>query len=537
MDDGINILLIEDDAEFGRLVRSVLARSGNAFLVEQVYQLSEALIRLARGGVDAVLLDLRLPDSRGLSALAKVQKAAPRIPVVVLTAVDDAQMARRAVQAGAQDYLVKGQADLRGLGRSISFALERQRAQEERDRHLSQLAILRDVDEDLTRRLDVDFVLMMALDTAVRLSLASAGLIGLIDNDALIMLKNINYEAAKELDTPMLGRGVVGRCLRERKAQRVLDVTTDPDYVAILPRTRAQIAIPLISQDRTVGFLSLETTDPVRFTEETFDFLKLLAGRIATAVDNARLYETAQVQLSELQVLYNQVRDLEQVKTDMIRIASHDLRGPLNNATQSVYLLRRLSSDSLSPQAESFMGRIDEAIERMRAITDGILSLERLDATSELHTEPVDLCRLTERAFQENQGQARLRQQCFALHLPARPLIVRGEPALLYEAMTNLIGNAIKYTPEGGTITVLLHQNVHTATFKVEDTGYGIPEDQQERLFQPFYRVRTAEVEGIDGTGLGLHLVQNIITRYDGQILFKSVYGEGSTFGFRLPLI
>ena len=114
-------------------------------------------------------------------------------------------------------------------------------------------------------------------------------------------------------------------------------------------------------------------------------------------------------------------------------------------------------------------------------------------------------------------------------------LVVSGDDAQLYEAVTNLVNNAIKYTPEGGKIDIILRIENSHVEFVVKDTGYGIPDEKQKQLFRPFYRVKTEETLNIDGTGLGLHLVQNIIKRHNGEMIFNSIYGKGSTFGFTLP--
>jgi signal transduction histidine kinase len=132
--------------------------------------------------------------------------------------------------------------------------------------------------------------------------------------------------------------------------------------------------------------------------------------------------------------------------------------------------------------------------------------------------------------------QAATKQQQIALIIGYQPLWVEGDPLQLEEALNNLIHNAIKYTPDEGSITVSISRYEELVTFRVRDTGYGIPESQQERLFQPFFRVRTQETKAIEGTGLGLHLVKNIVTRHNGHMFFQSVRGEGSTFGFDLPL-
>jgi signal transduction histidine kinase len=95
--------------------------------------------------------------------------------------------------------------------------------------------------------------------------------------------------------------------------------------------------------------------------------------------------------------------------------------------------------------------------------------------------------------------------------------------------------DAIKFKPGNGTITITMENDGEAVIFEVIDTGYGIPEDMQSRLFQPFYRAKTRETANIEGTGLGLHLVKNIIERHNGRMIFRSRYKEGSTFGFQIP--
>jgi two-component system phosphate regulon sensor histidine kinase PhoR len=117
------------------------------------------------------------------------------------------------------------------------------------------------------------------------------------------------------------------------------------------------------------------------------------------------------------------------------------------------------------------------------------------------------------------------------------PVIVVGNRTLLHETADNLLNNAIKYTPTGGQITVTLRLEEKQVIFEVQDSGFGIPQDQQDRLFQPFFRAQTKETRSIKGTGLGLHIVKSIIERHHGTLRFKSTYGAGSTFGFALPLM
>ena len=180
---------------------------------------------------------------------------------------------------------------------------------------------------------------------------------------------------------------------------------------------------------------------------------------------------------------------------------------------------------------------IETAAVQMTRITSDILSLEHIEALVQNRAyKTVDLKALVQESYQTHLSWVQQKRQQFDIGLPLAPILVHGDPVQLREAINNLIANAIKYTPEEGFVNVRLDKVGKMTRFIVEDSGYGIPDDQQARLFQPFHRAQTAETTNIDGTGLGLHLVKNIIERHSGEVLVHSVYGEGSVFGFFLPL-
>jgi signal transduction histidine kinase len=263
--------------------------------------------------------------------------------------------------------------------------------------------------------------------------------------------------------------------------------------------------------------------------------LTLLAGRITAALDNARLYRVSQEQFDELTRLYIRVSELEGMKTDMIRMAAHDLRNPLAQVLGFTELLLD-DAGRLSVQDVQFLQAIRQSGGKMLAIVNDVLSLERVNSNHIQLDEIVSLDALARGICESYLEDAHAKHLTYYLIGMSIPCTVRGDSAYLREAMDNLIANAIKYTPAGGTITVRLELHPDTALFEVEDTGYGVPEDAQTGLFQPFYRARTEETLTIDGTGLGLHLVKHIIERHGGAVHFRSVHGKGSTFGFTLPV-
>jgi signal transduction histidine kinase/uncharacterized protein YigA (DUF484 family) len=254
----------------------------------------------------------------------------------------------------------------------------------------------------------------------------------------------------------------------------------------------------------------------------------------AVVVSFSDITEHKRIQ-AELQQHIDQVTRLEQLKTQMIRVAAHDIRSPLGVVGGYVTLLR----DDLGPAGapyESFFEGIFRALERMDHMTGDILSLERIHATHNRNFEVILINELVKRAYADHRDQMQTKRMTCALQGADSPLSVYGDPVQVYEAIVNLISNAIKYTPDGGHIEVSLHNTQERAIFEVRDSGYGISTEAQTMLFEPFYRVKTEETRQIDGTGLGLFLVKEIIERHNGEMHFESALGQGSLFGFELPL-
>jgi PAS domain S-box-containing protein len=414
---------------------------------------------------------------------------------------------------------------------------DRKQAENALSMRVQQLAALVRVDETLTKRLDVEYVLDIALDAAMELCDADCGGIAVVeDGDVRLVHTRGSYTDLLTDSYPPRDSGIVARVLRECQPVLITDTSSDPDYIPVVPETRAQMTLPLMSRDLLIGVLNLETATPEKFTPEVFQLIKLMTVQIAIALDNARLYQLAQTQLSELRTLYDKVHYLERLKTDMIRIAAHDLRNPIHLVNTYAALLQDDLRPILSDQHRQFLEAIDRAAGQMLRITNNILSPERIEQNAE-SMQLIDLRNLVEENYFAHKDQARQKRLTYEVALPEQSMSVNGDPSQLSEALANLIVNAIKYTPEGGHILVSLLQNKSRAVVNVEDTGYGIPAEQQEKLFQPFFRADMNEIKHIDGTGLGLHLVKNIVERHFGKVHFKSIQGQGSTFGFELLLV
>jgi two-component system phosphate regulon sensor histidine kinase PhoR len=226
---------------------------------------------------------------------------------------------------------------------------------------------------------------------------------------------------------------------------------------------------------------------------------------------------------------------LERVKNEFISTASHDLRNPITTISGFAQLLSQ--AGPLNERQEDFAQRIQAAAGHMRELVQNLLDLAKMDMGLELKQESLDVNALLAEIADEFQPQAEAKEQSLSLKKAKGKLEVRGDMLQLQQALRNLVGNAIKYTPAGGSVDLFLQTDESQATISVKDNGYGIPPDDLPHIFDRFYRVRNEAVKDIEGNGLGLAIVKSIIEKHGGQISVESEPGKGSCFTFILPLL
>ena len=227
-------------------------------------------------------------------------------------------------------------------------------------------------------------------------------------------------------------------------------------------------------------------------------------------------------------------RQVEQVKADFITFATHQLRTPLTGI-KWLLEIAALQPD-VSPEMSSYLGGAQASADRMIALVNDLLDATRLERRrGEVKTEPTDLAALTRSLLEEIGPLAGLKRQRLSVHGGDAPVIGLAEPALLRQAVINLVANAIKFTPDEGAIDIRLSRSKNEARWEIQDSGIGIPAVAQEHLFEKFYRADNAVKLVPEGTGLGLHLVRLIIDQFGGRVWFQSEEGHGTTFTFTLP--
>ena len=234
-------------------------------------------------------------------------------------------------------------------------------------------------------------------------------------------------------------------------------------------------------------------------------------------------------------------QEAERLKDDFISIAAHELRTPLAilkgfAQTLLVQTARGKGSELVDWQVEALQG-IDQATARLVELTEDLLDVTRLQAGRlTLHLEAIDLIALVKRVV--TRLQMTTEHHAISINTSLEYLVVQVDPRRMEQVLSNLIGNAIKYSPAGGMIEVTVREEAETkmALLCVSDHGIGIPAQQQSLIFGRFARADNARAYGIGGTGLGLYLCRELVERHAGHIWFESIEGQGSTFVVTLPI-
>jgi signal transduction histidine kinase/CheY-like chemotaxis protein len=269
--------------------------------------------------------------------------------------------------------------------------------------------------------------------------------------------------------------------------------------------------------------------------EETYTLGKVHSKEIAWT--DQRVFNALFTPLAEggcVLVLHDvtNFKRLEKVKNEFIATASHDLRNPLTSIKGYSQLIQHMGP--LNDNQVDFVKRIQHGSEHMAELIENMLDLAKMDMGTPLKNEVLEVAATLIELADEFKPQAQAKKQMLSVVDTACDLKVRGDTLKLRQALRNLIGNAIKYTGEGGTITLSTQQDAERVHIHVEDTGYGIPAADLPHMFTRFYRVRNNGHDDIEGNGLGLAIVKSIAERHGGSVSVESTVGEGSCFTISL---
>ncbi|GAB4174743.1 MAG: hypothetical protein Fur005_36610 [Roseiflexaceae bacterium] len=281
------------------------------------------------------------------------------------------------------------------------------------------------------------------------------------------------------------------------------------------------VALPLMIGDRAIGAIGCSFVEPRIFDAEERAFLLALTNQCAQALDRARLYTAAQQAVT--------------LRDRFLAMASHDLRTPLTALLGQAQLLeRRLGREAANEALRRSARVITQQARRLQRLVAQLLDVSRVQSDRlVVDLQPIDLCRVLEEIAEDIRPT--LHEHSLVLHYPSQPIQVLGDELRLGQVFHNLIANAIKYSPDGGVVRVELTTSATSAIVQVSDSGIGIPIEAQQHLFERFYRAPNAEALRVEGMGIGLFVVREIVQRHGGSITVVSAEGQGSRFTVNLP--
>ena len=235
-------------------------------------------------------------------------------------------------------------------------------------------------------------------------------------------------------------------------------------------------------------------------------------------------------------VANEQLTELDRAKSDFVTNISHELRTPITSVIGYAEMLASGEAGDLDRVQLSMVEKVQRNATRLLALIEDVLAVSRVDAGSfTLTLEEVNLRAVVWQACEVLDTQARDAGVTVRVALPHGPVQVVGDKAQLERALINLVSNAVKFTPSGGEVTVRVRRAADAVTIAVEDTGMGVPEDEAHRLFERFFRSSTAQVNAVQGTGIGLTLVASIAHAHHGEVGYEPRPGGGSVFSLTLP--
>lgn len=351
-----------------------------------------------------------------------------------------------------------------------------------------------------------------------------------------------------------MGEGVAGRIAATREPYIVENLGTVPVSNPFLKEHfRSLLGVPLLSGGRLVGVLHIDTMTERHFTADDSRLLEVLAERIALAIDRARIFETAQEHRAAAESRAEALEETTHLMDEFLSIASHELRTPLTTLKANVQMLDywlngqrgRHPEEStaeflerVSLVAKPLVRRSNQSIVRLDRLIGDLLDASRIrENRLELRRQRMDIA-TTVREIIEEQQQV-YQNRLLRLSAPGpEPLFVIADADRIGQVITNYISNALKYSKSDTPVIVHMEKKEQSVRVAVSDHGIGIPEVEQEAIWERFYRVTGAGHQSGSqvGLGLGLYISRDIIARHGGEVGVRSVPGKGSTFWLTLPL-
>jgi PAS domain S-box-containing protein len=452
---------------------------------------------------------------------------------------------------------VLSEADLQlmiALSEHVNIAIERARLYAEAKERATRLELVEQVSRRTTAILDLDELLHEAVDLISDAFGYYSTQIMLVEGGEVVITAS-SHPSLQSVEGHLRLRvgqeGITGWVAGRGKPLLVPNVSLDDRFYFTkeISETKSELAVPIKLKDRVIGVLDVQSAELNAFTQADVSTLEIIADQLAIAIENAKLYQELEARrdllehaveerTAELRSTNEQLRVLSRMKDEFVSNVSHELRTPITNIKLYHNLLARIPQ-----KRERYMDTLQRETGRLEHLVERLLYLACLDQDRLSYTPTVlDLNTLVEACVVDRTALAELQGLTLVLNKASKLPTTQADRGQLEQVISSLLTNALSYTPAGGQVVVTTQtrqfEDEQWVGFSVSDTGPGISPDDQQHLFERFFRGKVGRESGEPGTGLGLAIAKEIIDRHHGEIEVESegIPGKGATFTVWLPV-
>jgi signal transduction histidine kinase len=406
-------------------------------------------------------------------------------------------------------------------------------------RSVEELEALGEVSQTVNSTLDLETVLTSIVRHAVQLSKADAGTIYEFDETEQVFIPRINYGLSDEFIQAMRDskqrvgdKTVLGQSAEKRLPEQIPDLANVPNYpISYMKQTdfRALLAVPLLRKDRHIGGLVIRRKVAGKFTDSVVDLLQTFAAQSVIAIHNARLFHEIEDKGREIEIANKH-------KSEFLANMSHELRTPLNAILGYTELIIDNIYGDVPEKIQEVLERVEKNGRHLLNLINDVLDLSKIEAGRlTLSLNEYSMQDIIQTVFTSVEALAAEKNLNLKVKIPGILETGKGDEQRIAQVILNLLGNAIKFT-EQGKVDVAATVSNESFLVSVTDTGPGLSETDQKKIFEEFRQADGSSTRVKGGTGLGLSISKKIVEMHGGRIWVDSSLGKGSTFSFTLPI-
>lgn len=315
------------------------------------------------------------------------------------------------------------------------------------------------------------------------------------------------------------------------------NLEADPREQDLLAQVGGEVCLmaPFIIRGQPEGLVKLIDSDSRRtFDVEQVSLCQGIANVVGNALENAYLYQSLERRAAALEAAYAELKQADQLKEELLQNLSHEIQTPLMHVMGYMELMYNEAFGPLNAEQREKLSFVVERARHLSELARNIITVQALQART-LHMQPSSLDEILPRVISQWEPEAAKRSISLKMQLPDKLPRVMADPSRLAEVVGHLLSNAVKFSPTGAPIEVTAHEREGVVEVSVRDHGPGIAPEHHERIFRRFYQVDGGVSRKHGGAGLGLAIVQEVITQHGGRVWVESEPGQGSTFFFTVP--